>query len=152
MNKSDARSYSLESILLKNNLTLKQKQNLLQVLISQGSIITRFFLSKLNLLVVFRTTFVFQSIMAFVFNFTIRVINFDSRFLSSTFAETSDKIDVNTPTSRLNKTNVELMYQSNRSLNIPPGIPRAFDVFCYPVGREFDELSLPREGAFDHYS
>ena len=34
----------------------------------------------------------------------------------------------------------------------PPGIPRAFDVFCCPVGREFDELSLPRGGAFDHYS
>ena len=45
-----------------------------------------------------------------------------------------------------------IMYQSNRGLNIPPGIPRAFDVFCCPVGREFDELSLPRGGAFDHYS
>ena len=33
----------------------------------------------------------------------------------------------------------------------PPGIPRAFDVFCCPGGREFDELSLPRGGAFDHY-
>ena len=31
------------------------------------------------------------------------------------------------------------MYQSNRSFNIPsPGIPRAFDVFSYPGGREFD--------------
>ena len=34
----------------------------------------------------------------------------------------------------------------------PPVIPRAFDVFCCPGGREFDELSLPRGGAFDHYS
>ena len=41
-----------------------------------------------------------------------------------------------------------LMYQSNRSLNIPPppGIPRAFDVFSCPGGREFDELSLPGVG------
>ena len=39
-----------------------------------------------------------------------------------------------------------LMYQSNRSLNIPPGIPRAFDVFSYPGGREFDALSLPGDG------
>ena len=39
------------------------------------------------------------------------------------------------------------MYQSNRSLNIPPpGIPWAFDVFSCPGGREFDELSLPRVG------
>ena len=50
-----------------------------------------------------------------------------------------------------------LMYQSNWSLNIhppppPPGIPRTFDVFCCPGGREFDELSLPQGGAFDHYS
>ena len=46
------------------------------------------------------------------------------------------------------------MYQSNRSLNIPPtpGIPQAFDVFCCPWGREFDELSLPQGRAFDHYS
>ena len=42
------------------------------------------------------------------------------------------------------------MYQSNRSLNIPPGIARAFDVFSCPRGREFDEL--PGGGAFDHYS
>ena len=34
----------------------------------------------------------------------------------------------------------------------PPGIPLAFDVFCCPGGREFDELRLPRGGAFDHYS
>ena len=40
-----------------------------------------------------------------------------------------------------------IMYRSNRSLNIPPpGIPRAFDVFSCPGGREFDELSLPRGG------
>ena len=46
-----------------------------------------------------------------------------------------------------------LMYQSNRSLNIPPpGIPRAFDVFSCPRGREFDELSFPGGGEFDHYS
>ena len=44
------------------------------------------------------------------------------------------------------------MYQSNRSLNTPPGHTPAFDVFCYPGGREFDELSLPWDGAFDHYS
>ena len=45
------------------------------------------------------------------------------------------------------------MYQSNRTLNIlPPGIPRAFDAFCCLGGREFDELSLPQGGAFDHYS
>ena len=45
------------------------------------------------------------------------------------------------------------MYQSNRSLNIPPpGLPRAFDVSSCPGGREFDELSLSRGGAFNHYS
>ena len=33
----------------------------------------------------------------------------------------------------------------------PPGIPRAFDVFSCARGREFDELSLPEGGAFDHY-
>ena len=27
-----------------------------------------------------------------------------------------------------------------------PGIPWAFDVFCCPGGREFDELSLPGAG------
>ena len=34
-----------------------------------------------------------------------------------------------------------LMYRSIESLNIPlfpPGIPRAFDVFSCPGGREFD--------------
>ena len=44
------------------------------------------------------------------------------------------------------------MCQSNRSFNIPPGIPRAFDVFSCPGGREFDQLSLLGDGAFDHYS
>ena len=48
------------------------------------------------------------------------------------------------------------MYQWNRSLNIPPapfpGIPRAFDIFSCLGGRKFDELSLTRGGAFDHYS
>ena len=34
----------------------------------------------------------------------------------------------------------------------PPGIPRAFDVFSCPTGREFDELSLPGGAEFDHYS
>ena len=34
----------------------------------------------------------------------------------------------------------------------PPGISRAFDVFCCTGGREFDELSLPQGRAFDHYS
>ena len=53
--------------------------------------------------------------------------------------------------SKIAALNSNVMYQSNRSLNIPPGIPRAFDVFCCPVGREF-ELSLLRDGAFDHYS
>ena len=33
------------------------------------------------------------------------------------------------------------MYQSNRSFNIPPGIPRAFDAFYCPGGREFDHHS-----------
>ena len=28
----------------------------------------------------------------------------------------------------------------------PPGIPRAFDGFSCPGGREFDELSLPEVG------
>ena len=28
----------------------------------------------------------------------------------------------------------------------PPGIPRTFDVFSCPVGREFDQLSLPGGG------
>ena len=37
-------------------------------------------------------------------------------------------------------------------LKHPPGIPRAFDVFSCPGGREFDELSLSGGGAFDHYS
>ena len=31
-----------------------------------------------------------------------------------------------------------IMYRPNRSLNIPPGIPQAFDVFSCPGGREFD--------------
>ena len=34
-----------------------------------------------------------------------------------------------------------VMYQSNRSFNIPPGIPRAFDAFSCPGGREFDHHS-----------
>ena len=34
----------------------------------------------------------------------------------------------------------------------PPGIPRAFDVFSCPGGREFDEFSLPGGRAFDYYS
>ena len=35
---------------------------------------------------------------------------------------------------------VKVMYQSNRSFNIPPprGIPRAFDASSWPGGREFD--------------
>ena len=38
---------------------------------------------------------------------------------------------------------VLVMYQSNRSFNIPPppGIPRAFDAFSFPGGREFDHHS-----------
>ena len=52
----------------------------------------------------------------------------------------------------LNTKLTTIMYRSNRSLNIPPGIARAFDVFCCPGGREFDELSLPWGRAFDHYS
>ena len=46
--------------------------------------------------------------------------------------------------------NADFTYQSNRSLNIPPDIPRAFDVFSCPGEREFDELSLPLGGSFDH--
>ena len=38
-------------------------------------------------------------------------------------------------------------------LKHPPwGIPLVFDVFTLAGGREFDELSLPGGGAFDHYS
>ena len=50
--------------------------------------------------------------------------------------------------------NAELMYQANRSLNIPPprAYPRAFDAFPCPGVREFDELSLPGDGAFDQHS
>ena len=33
-----------------------------------------------------------------------------------------------------------------------PGIPQAFDIFCCLGEREFNELSLPRGGVFDHYS
>ena len=46
------------------------------------------------------------------------------------------------------------MYQSNRSLNIPPpGITGHLTSFpAREGGREFDELSLPQGGAFDHYS
>ena len=36
---------------------------------------------------------------------------------------------------------VQVMYQSNRSFNIPSGIPRAFDAFSCPGGREFDHHS-----------
>ena len=32
----------------------------------------------------------------------------------------------------------KVMYRSNRSFNIPPGIPRAFDRFNLPGGGEFD--------------
>ena len=35
----------------------------------------------------------------------------------------------------------EVMYQSTRSFNIPPGIPRAFDAFSCPEGRAFDHHS-----------
>ena len=42
-----------------------------------------------------------------------------------------------------------IMYQSNRSFDIPPrGIPRAFDAFSCPGGREFDE-PLIGGGEFD---
>ena len=34
------------------------------------------------------------------------------------------------------------MYHSNRSFNIPPGIPQAFDAFSCPGGRAFDHHSL----------
>ena len=37
---------------------------------------------------------------------------------------------------------VVVMYQSNRSFNIPPGTPRTFDAFSCPGGREFDHHSL----------
>ena len=40
---------------------------------------------------------------------------------------------------RKHSISTSVMYQSNRSFNIPPsGIPRAFDVFSCPGGREFD--------------
>ena len=56
-------------------------------------------------------------------------------------------------TARIRGNNI--MYQSNRSVNIyisHVGIPQAFEAFSCPEGREFDELSLPRSGAFDHHS
>ena len=42
----------------------------------------------------------------------------------------------------------KIMYQSNRSFNIPPspGIPLAFDAFSFPGWREFHELSPPGVG------
>ena len=48
----------------------------------------------------------------------------------------------------------KIIYQSNRSFNIPPslGIPLAFDAFSFPGWREFHELSPPGGGAFDHQS
>ena len=49
----------------------------------------------------------------------------------------------------------KIMYQSNRSFNIPPpspGIPLAFDPFSFPGWREFHELSPPGGGAFNHHS
>ena len=36
---------------------------------------------------------------------------------------------------------IGVMYQSNRSFNIPLGIPRAVDAFSCPGGREFDDHS-----------
>ena len=42
-----------------------------------------------------------------------------------------------------------LKYLSNRSFNIPPGIPRAFDTFVVPERREFDYQTLPGGGEFD---
>ena len=55
---------------------------------------------------------------------------------------------------KLCSSKIHIMYQSNRSSNIPPppNIPQAFDVFSCSGGREFNELSLPGGGAFDHYS
>ena len=44
------------------------------------------------------------------------------------------------------------MYKLNRSFNIPSGIFRTFDAFFCPGGKEFDDLSLPEGGAFDHHS
>ena len=37
---------------------------------------------------------------------------------------------------------IVIMYQSNRTFNIPPGITRAFDAFPCPGGRAFDHYSL----------
>lgn len=34
----------------------------------------------------------------------------------------------------------------------PPGIPRAFDTFVLPVGREFDNQSLHGGGDFDPHA
>ena len=54
-----------------------------------------------------------------------------------------DKLD------KLCSSKIHIMYQSNRSLNIPPppNIPQAFDVFSCPGGWEFNESSLPGGGA-----
>ena len=47
----------------------------------------------------------------------------------------------------------ELMYQSNRSFNMPPpGTPRALDTFAVPGRREFDDQSLPGGGEFDPHA
>ena len=49
---------------------------------------------------------------------------------------------------------VEVMYRSNQSFNMPPppGIPRAFDTFAVPGRREFDYQSLPGGGEFDPHA
>ena len=42
--------------------------------------------------------------------------------------------------------------RSNRSFNIPPGIPQAFDTFAILGRREFDYQSLPGCGEFDPHA
>lgn len=36
-----------------------------------------------------------------------------------------------------------VMYWSNRSFNIPPGMPRTFDTFAFPRGIKFYDQSPP---------
>ena len=42
--------------------------------------------------------------------------------------------------------NLHVMYSQIEASTSPRGIPKAFDVFSCPGGREFDEVSLPGTG------
>ena len=44
------------------------------------------------------------------------------------------------------------MYRSNRSFNIPPAIPRAFDTFTVPGRRKFGYQSIPAGREFDPHA